>query len=849
MNDLINKFIKSVKDKLIYKGDNEMIDNDSSFLDITENKRIGKNQSIQILGLSKYGKASDGLINGSCFISSDLDNGAVIIGCEGKENAKYGIIGARILKDAALNLIKSIDKESKAEEIFLKHIVSSSFKAILKAMWQELVSIHFEGLANGEEISLQEYATSLTIAIITENHYTVGGIGEGGLLLYNEFEGKRVLTGNKDALLLGEGKVSLCFKEYPRSDFGGFLFCSNKLGNLLYENKLLYRLAIGLEKRGMDTELFNNDVLKNIISSLDECGLMLFLAVDKGFRLPDEKYREYKEQIYKKQREDAEKNRNEQIAKNLELAKDKSLYDTYNTLSYKDINVFLARRQGRSHVAKNEPCQDYCLADTVSKGVILADADGLGSCKRSEFGSRFACEALVDLIKALDKQSENEEIFVSRLQGVLFRERLVNKWLGMVVDHIQENPFENENPNGYLEYASTLMFAIITDNYYVVGCLGDGQVLLFNENEGFKLRLHDSKEDSSTKSLVNHNCAREDFIIGKYNRCDFNGVLLTTDGMYDRTSLVYVNELYKYALESRKRFLEKGEPYMPFCYNLQGETVDLYSHRSTDDCSIVLAADGLAISTSPIVSLNNRYEVVIPQMLGDISTYFCKDNDGEYFVVATKKSIPVCEIAGIRQEKRIDSFTENGYFYNVYNVSPYPTLEYLYHNGELSEKSESNPNASYFVLEVYGALSELEDILKREGYHLNYNAPYLMLYDGGFVIYPESIEKGCGESNIKDYFEALLGKIVTGEREIPVFSTGFRSKGQRKYLTDSIDGPCFAVYMKDGKYYLENADLYPWRLENGNILQKGDKIPLENDLSFGIRGEGTFKFVEINTKH
>ncbi len=861
MSELIN-FIKSVKNKLtdkindhFCKGDGEM-----TIGDITEDKRIGKNQSIHVFGLGKYGeKKDDGSVNGGCFCSGDLNNGAVIIGCEGKENTKNGVIGAQIAQDVALTLIKALDKECKNEGSLLKHIASPTFKAMLKTMWQELITIRCEELQL-ESVCFEDYATSVTIGIITENHYIIGGIGEGGVLLYNEFEGKRVLTGNKDALLLGEGKVSLLFREYSRSDFGGLLFLSKKLGTRLYENRLLHRFAIQLDKRlgsyVSESPLNFNEELKNIIDECGDSGLITVIASDRAFRLPDEKYREYKEATYKKQREEAEKNRQELIKKNLELAKNKELYDTYEVSKHQignPVSVFKARRQGRSHIEKDAPCQDYCMSSSVSKGIILADADGLGSCKRSQIGSRLACEAVIDLIKLLDSQSDNEEIFVSRLQGAIFRERLVNNWLGMVVDHIQENPFERENANNYLEYASTLMFAVITENYYVVGCLGDGQVLLFNDYEGVKLRLHDSKEDTATKSLVNHNCAREDFVIGKYNRSDFSGVLLTTDGMYDGP-LSYANALHRYATEIQKRFTECGEPQQPFCYTSHnGEMMDLYSHRTMDDCSIVLAVDSGLISSlksNRIASLKNRYGLVIPQVLNEgCSIYFAKDEKGEYTIVASKNPIEEYQTYGIEKENRLDSFVENGYYYSVYNLSQYKTLDQLYQYGELGEKNEDKPNASRFTLKVYDALKKCIDILDKQGYYLTDTAGSLMLYnDGEFMLYPEAIAKrqeGAGyENKLLSYFDVLLGRLVNGRDEIPLFKTGFKSRGQRKYLTEYKDGASFAITTRDNKYYIENTDIEPWLLENGDRIEKGEKISLDKEFSFKIRGEGIYRFIK-----
>ena len=821
MKDLLNKgmdFVRSIRDKAYDKLSNS--ENEENSFDISENKKIKKHH---ILGVAKYGESG----TGGCFKSYSLQNGSLIISAEGDKNTKQGREGARLAIRSIASVIRRIDGVMYNEERFLKRITSDAFENLVASLWKELVSASYEEASIEEndksEDIYKDYQASVTYVVITENYYTVGKLGNDSSLLFNEFEGQR--TENND---------KFTFKSYSTRDFSGIILCSRDFDKAL-DNKL-YDYARMLEGKLKDKEAeFKLD--SEIESACRENGLFVVLAYNTEFVMSTEKYKVYKEHIYQQQREEAEKNKREAILRGVERSKDKTLYEIYDHTEYNETSVFKALRQGRSHISRQIPCQDYCMSDNVSKGIVLVDSDGLGSCERSHIGSRFACEATIGLIKFLDAQSESEEIFVERLQSLLFRERLANRWLGMVVDHIRENPFDTEG-KGYLEYASTLMMAVITENYYIVGCLGDGQILLYNKNQGLRLRMHSQKEDTSTKSLVNHNWSREDFIVGKYSRKEFSGVLLSTDGMYDGT-LSYGDNMHRYAKEIEKRFLENKEPLQPFCYtNENGEIMDLCSSRTMDDCSIVIAIDrDFNFQESKVECLRDKFQIIaLETVKNDIYTYYARDEKGEYRIIATKGENKKYEINNIFIEKPLYSIYENGYTLNVYSGSEHPTLEQLYHYGALGEKNEKKPNSSYFTLEVYENIKRIEKELQKYGYGLRKEAEGLMLYDKerGILLYSEAIIKG--ESQFNCYFDALLGYIECNEIKYPIFTVGFRSRGQKKYMSYDVDGPAFAIVSKNDRLYIENQASDAWTTIDGEKIKSGECLPLENGCIFKVDG-------------
>jgi hypothetical protein len=489
-------------------------------------------------------------------------------------------------------------------------------------------------------------------------------------------------------------------------------------------------------------------------------------------------------------------------------------------------------------------------ADTP-KGVILADADGVGSCSRSDVGSRLACEVTVEFIRELDGQCENEEQFVTRLCSLRFRELLVKRWMQAVLAHAKENPDDTVLPNRMYElYGSTLLFAVITENYYVVGNLGDGQILLFNDAEGFKLRLHPPKESTKVRALAHSNCYREDFQVGVYSRREFSGILLTTDGMYDVLSNGTL--LYHYARQLERRFLEAGEPLQPFCFEEEDQPPkDLFSHRTKDDCSIVLAVDTAFASESTglrMAALGEGADAVIPDhRCGEVACYWIEQNQEAYWGVVLPETETIAKadecpvLSGVDWVVPLRSWCKDGDRYAIYAAIDAPTIEELYHYGILREQSERTNNASQRVLAVYQALLSCKRQLAEQGYRLSAAAPHLMrISKEGRITLPLEAVVPLGEgsfdnfAHIDRYFQSLAGKIVSDEGEYPLFRLGFLNMGQRLYLSDRMQNPAYRIARDaEGNVWLVNLGDLPWYTRDGSIVP-GEKILLREGMTFGM---------------
>ncbi len=843
-----------------------------------------------------YERRKDGI-----FVDTvEVEKGTLLVGAEPKKGAEYGNVGAKLAYEAIYCLVNLYCQIYKTEKRIINAITSNAFSVQLNNLFRELVLVYHEDEAErkkrekeneegrnqffdflrfninknqgntlqsneqcdealSSEDILKKYATSVMVALMTENHFVLGTLGSGSFMLYNAYEGKKAFSSVNKISMLGEEGANLSYEVYSRGDYAGVLMTSDKLSYLLPDVKTLYRYARQLEKdfiKGYGTSdpfVFTdeNGSKAHLLDGCGEDGAFVLISTDLSFKLSLEKEEEYRQIERAKTIEEAKRAHQLEVQKNLEIAKDRSVYESYARKQYEGfekINVFLARRQGRSHIDTASPCQDYCLSESVEKGIVLAVSDGVGSCTKSDIGSMLACKAVYETVRLIDSKSDSEELFVSRLQSVAFRESIFKEWRKSVIDHIsRENKGGKITHDDIFEYAATLMLAVITDNYFIVGNLGDGQVILYNQHESIKLRKHSPKESSKTRSLVNYNGFSECFAVERYRRSEFSSVLLTTDGIYD--PLENANELYNYAKEAEKRFLYKKEPYQPFCYTIENEGYkDIFSSKTYDDCSIILATDVSYDHKSKDARFNaisERYDYTIVESIGDISVYASKNQNGSFNTVVSGKKVTQPQIDGIRFFEIGESYEKNGYFFNVYKYTDCPSISKLYQYGMIGEQGETKPNASYLTLSIYEKILKCIDILDRYGYALNQQLSHnLILYDESMeriILYPEAIErkaKGKVYDNrrILSYFDSLYGKLVCQGVSFPVFKVDFNNVGVSKYLTPTAGGCVGVVRRVDNTLYLENCGTEAWYDTRGVRISKGERVPLREGIVFETRG-------------
>ena len=172
--------------------------------------------------------------------------------------------------------------------------------------------------------------------------------------------------------------------------------------------------------------------------------------------------------------------------------------------------------RGKNHIESELPCQD-CSAYYDGNGFsIIAVADGHSSLPhiRSDVGSKSAIHAVIQTIKQLiDTPSFYSQLLERKYEflheiGI----QIVDKWIELIYSYHKDNQlsageikivkkYSKTEQDYYVKYyGSTLIMAVMANNYSFVIQIGDGGYSIFNEDGS--VEDHPSKdEDEYTKSL------------------------------------------------------------------------------------------------------------------------------------------------------------------------------------------------------------------------------------------------------------------------------------------------------------------------------------------------------------
>lgn len=161
------------------------------------------------------------------------------------------------------------------------------------------------------------------------------------------------------------------------------------------------------------------------------------------------------------------------------------------------IAYFGFSQQGKSHIESNTPCQDRCGGEYVQESnyLILAVADGVGSCALSDLGADTAVHAVVDFIRKEILKSDSKKLD-STLAGSMLRNAMQ-----FAYDQVESAAMVNEQLLYSLQ--STLTVAVYdgTDLYFAHAG-DDGIVALTKEGTlALATTRHKGEEASSVYPL------------------------------------------------------------------------------------------------------------------------------------------------------------------------------------------------------------------------------------------------------------------------------------------------------------------------------------------------------------
>lgn len=182
--------------------------------------------------------------------------------------------------------------------------------------------------------------------------------------------------------------------------------------------------------------------------------------------------------------------------------------------------LYKTKCPGPYHIKNDILCQDsYAYAISDNGYIIAAVADGLGSCKHSDVGSKVAADSAIAVCDGkLEKNMTDEEIIE------------VMKLAFMVADANVSTVAEKEGDN-YAEYDTTLCLAIYNGRNLYYGQAGDsGLIALTNSGEYIQVTSQQRDEDGAVFPLcfgLNY------WEFGKVER-EIAAFALMTDGIWEQ---------------------------------------------------------------------------------------------------------------------------------------------------------------------------------------------------------------------------------------------------------------------------------------------------------------------------
>jgi serine/threonine protein phosphatase PrpC len=175
---------------------------------------------------------------------------------------------------------------------------------------------------------------------------------------------------------------------------------------------------------------------------------------------------------------------------------------------------------GSSHLAKKQECQDANCVKRLENGwIVAAVADGLGSARRSEIGSRTAVETVVQFIEENlpDKWHDDNLIAILRVAFIA---------AAKAVESIAKKQGRNIS-----EYETTLTLAVYNGANVVYGHVGDGGIITLSRFGEFSQLTKTQKGDAHNETIPLR--AGPDYWVFGKAKDSVCALVLMTDGIYD----------------------------------------------------------------------------------------------------------------------------------------------------------------------------------------------------------------------------------------------------------------------------------------------------------------------------
>lgn len=237
-------------------------------------------------------------------------------------------------------------------------------------------------------------------------------------------------------------------------------------------------------------------------------------------------------------------------------------------------NIIQCAVQGRSHISSETPCQDKTFSYSDSNTNIIALADGAGSARLSHFGA----EAVTQFVCSEFSQ-QFDEYYVQNDAAYVARQLLsgITNTLEQVA---QEHKCDTR------DLSSTLLFAAVKDDSYILIHIGDGVIGYYKNGEIKTASEPNNGEFANTTVFTTSNDAISSMRMLKGNLGEISGFVLMSDGseasLYDKRNKVPAQALKKIMEMCTYIRLDRVQA------RLQEDFEKVIRYKTTDDCSLAI---------------------------------------------------------------------------------------------------------------------------------------------------------------------------------------------------------------------------------------------------------------------
>ena len=240
-------------------------------------------------------------------------------------------------------------------------------------------------------------------------------------------------------------------------------------------------------------------------------------------------------------------------------------------------NMIQSAAQGRSHIKNDIPCQDKTYVLAQDSVWVTALADGAGSAKLSHFGAAAVVECICRAA------ADNFDEWYEEQDGVRVKQQILSMLNALLNGKAAELDCEVR------DLASTLLFAAVKEDRFILGHIGDG-VIGYLKNDELRIASEpENGEFANTTVFTTSPDALSTMKMIKGKRGGIHGFVLMSDGseasLYDKKEKKLSEGLRKIMGLANILSTEKLQE------QLQRSMEGPVRSATTDDCSLVLLCE------------------------------------------------------------------------------------------------------------------------------------------------------------------------------------------------------------------------------------------------------------------